>query len=221
MDVAPQQPFGAMRTFNFTFTPGPPPAQATIKPNPPFKGVVGNDVPRPGDAPPVINASIKPQEYNRETRSSQPQASSTTHPSHSHSHGDNDPDNFNARVKQAAEKLVDERIATLLSATAEDRNMLERGLINHVNMRIEMLRASSEESVAKQLHDMNVYNQQRFQFNETHIEALNIGITIFNLLLSNVLIPPLTGTRDIQRAQGEFHPKTQAQTMQQKLRNGA
>ncbi|VDC07705.1 unnamed protein product [Peniophora sp. CBMAI 1063] len=189
MAVAHERPFGALSAFDFTFdlgsSAGPRPSNRAS--NPFFPGSVFEGVAPPSSRrtslPPLVNRNTEPESSSNAPSVRPPVPSSQ--------------DDLTERVA----RLVNEHLASALSALAEDRNSLERGLVNHFGTRIEMLRASAAENCDKKRRDAESGVQQRFKVNENRIESL-----------SNDL-------REVNNARGGLYLKTQAEGLQQRLRS--
>ena len=163
-----QQAFGTLPSFDFTFSPGRKPTQPYIEAESPAKSTALDDTTRPL----IFPSSDSTEQSAREADSLRdPLPPSSDQPTTS----SQPEDDLTERIKAAAGNIVNEHIATVLKALAEDRNMLERGLVNHFGTRIEMLRASAAESCDKKLRDMEVTVQRRFKVNENRIESVNNG----------------------------------------------
>ncbi|VDC01673.1 unnamed protein product [Peniophora sp. CBMAI 1063] len=190
MDVTQLHQVSMPKTFAFTFTPtlALPPEINTQRSTSSPRTTADDDTTRPGGTPPAINLSSKPhaQAYNEEAP--RPQAS------HSPARPSDD-------MINTIQRIVNESLGPSLSAISEERNMLERWLIQHVNVRIEILRGSSTENLEKRLNDLNGHIQQSLEAHDGHIGNLNNCVC------------------EIQRTQGEFSTKTEVHATQQKLRN--
>ena len=145
MEIAQQQPFGALPSFEFTFSPG---RKSTQPVNTPTESTVLNDGTGRLGASPLVNTGQSIRETSSFGRQPPSSDQARTPPLSQ--------DDLDERIKLIAERIMNAHIAAVLSPLAEDCNLLERGLVNHFDTRIEMLRASAVDHCDKKLHEMEI-----------------------------------------------------------------